>query len=175
MESNIEARSMANNSNSKIDSPYYYSNANRPTVYSNTTSFITRQNGSLPRKFHTQFHTNTNAPNRNAFFTNYSHGKHDKNGTFLVCIDSGMKPDVILLLLRKYHWILKYSYCLRCIFHFRNSGAPDYQSSNDESRPSTHPVDPTLSLPKRFVNIDKYLEEGSSESNTPVKTSHDIR
>lgn len=54
-------------------------------------------------------------------------------------------------------------------------GALNSQSSNDESRPSTHPDDYAQPPPKRFVNVDKYLDESSSESNLPLKTLAEIR
>lgn len=57
---------------------------------------------------------------------------------------------------------------------FRAAGALNTQSANDESRPSTHP-DEYAQPPKRFVNVDKYLDESSSESSSPLKTLHDIR
>lgn len=58
---------------------------------------------------------------------------------------------------------------------FRVAGALNSQNANDESRPSTHPDEYAQPPPKRFVNVDKYLDESSSESNSPLKTLHDIR
>ena len=59
---------------------------------------------------------------------------------------------------------------------FHVTAALANQSVNDESRPSTHPDEYAQPpLPKRFVNVDKYLDESSSESNSPLKTLHDIR
>lgn len=55
------------------------------------------------------------------------------------------------------------------------AGPLNSQSSNDESRPSTHPDEYAQPPPKRFINVDKYLEESSSDSNSPLKTLHDGR
>lgn len=58
---------------------------------------------------------------------------------------------------------------------YGNVGTLNSQSSNDESRPSTHPDDFAQPPQKRFVNVDKYLDDSSSESTSPLKTLHDIR
>lgn len=63
MESNVEARNMGNG---KTD-PNYFQNS-RYSYPNGSGSFAVRQNGSLPRKFH------TNLPIRNDHY-NYSHGE----------------------------------------------------------------------------------------------------
>lgn len=62
-------------------------------------------------------------------------------------------------------------------FHVTLIGTLNSQSSNDESRPSTHPDDYSQQQtpPKRFVNVEKYLDDSSSDSGSPLKTLHDIR
>lgn len=71
-------------------------------------------------------------------------------------------------------WIINY-FLLRFI-SFHAIGTLNSQSSNDESRPSTHPDEYSQqSPPKRFVNVEKYLDESSSDSGSPLKTLHDIR
>lgn len=54
-------------------------------------------------------------------------------------------------------------------------GTLNSQSSNDESRPSTHPDEYSQQPQKRFINVEKYLDESSSDSGSPLKTLHDIR
>lgn len=53
---------------------------------------------------------------------------------------------------------------------------PDYQSSNDESRPSTHPIENIQQTnPKRFINVNKYLNDRSStDYSSDEKISNDF-
>lgn len=55
-------------------------------------------------------------------------------------------------------------------------GTLNNQGSIDESRPSTQPDEYLQQPQKRFVNVEKYLDESSSDSGSPLKMMvHDIR
>lgn len=48
-------------------------------------------------------------------------------------------------------------------------GALNTQSDNDDTRPSTYPTENIQPPQKRFINIDKYLDESSMDSSTPER------
>lgn len=101
----------------------------------------------------------------------------DSNRTWIKRIS----PEFLFIfwIINFFFWLYFISFhAIRIWFGFWPTGTLDSQSSNDESRPSTHPDEYSQqqqSPPKRFVNVEKYLDESSSDSGSPLKTLHDIR
>lgn len=54
---------------------------------------------------------------------------------------------------------------------FIEIGALNTQSDTDDTRPSTYPTENTQLPQKRFINIDKYIDESSMDSSTPERTN----
>lgn len=53
------------------------------------------------------------------------------------------------------------------------AGAPAYLSSIDDLRPNTHPAENGPPVPKRFINVNKYLgETASTEYSSDEPRTH---
>lgn len=153
METNMETRN-----SSRIEINHFSNNQNGQ----NSIPSAMRFNGSLPRNFNS-----THIPIRNGYFS-YSQGKFKDVyiGFTFEEISRIIENDLFSFVNDFVEHSLLMWYALII------SGAPTYLSSNDDLRPSTHPVDNAAPVPKRFININKHLGDKSSIDNYSDERTH---